>query len=78
MTPYENVLRSAQSLTEVERVHLVAELLGSLAPENAARFDDIWLAEIDRRSAEIDSGLVQTIPWNEVRKRALDRAQLDG
>jgi putative addiction module component (TIGR02574 family) len=27
-----------------------------------------WAAEIAKRSAEIDSGEVETIPWEEVRK----------
>lgn len=34
-----------------------------------------WKAEIRRRAAEIDSGLVEPIPWDEVQRRML--AQLD-
>jgi putative addiction module component (TIGR02574 family) len=75
---YDDVLRTAQSLTEADRVRLVEELLGSLTPEDVAPLDEVWLAEIDRRSAEIDSGTIQTIPWDEVRRRARERAKLDG
>lgn len=75
---YEDVLRMAQSLSESERIRLVEELLRSLNPTDAAPLDDVWLAEIDRRSAEIDSGAVQTIPWTEVRRRARERAKLNG
>lgn len=78
LVTYDEVLRTAQSLTETDRVRLVEELLGSLSPANAAPLDDVWLAEIDRRSAEIDSGAVQTIPWVEVRRRARERAKLNG
>ena len=30
-----------------------------------------WLAEIKRRSAEFDAGLVKPIPWSEVKASAL-------
>jgi putative addiction module component (TIGR02574 family) len=75
---YDEVLRTARSLNETERVRLVEDLLGSLSPEEAAPLDDAWLAEIDRRSNELDSGAVQTIPWAEVRSRARERAKLNG
>jgi putative addiction module component (TIGR02574 family) len=75
---YEEVLRTAQSLPETERVRLVEELLGTFGPAEATPLDDIWLAEIDRRSAEIESGVVQTIPWSEVRQKARARAKLNG
>ena len=78
LATYDEVLRTAQSLTETDRVRLVEELLGSLCPADAAPLDDVWLAEIERRSAEIDSGAVQTIPWVEVRQRARERAKLNG
>jgi hypothetical protein len=40
--------------------------------------DDVWLEEIDRRSRELNTGTVQTVPWSEVRKRARERAGLNG
>ena len=75
---YDDVLRTACSLDEPERVRLVDDLLSTLSPAEAAPLDDAWLAEIDRRSAELDSGAVQTIPWSEVRRRARERANLNG
>lgn len=69
---YDEVLRTAQSLDETERVLLVEELLGSLNPAEAAPLDDAWLAKIDRRSNELDAGTVQTIPWVEVRRRTYE------
>jgi len=62
----------------MERVRLVQELLDSLDPAVAAPLNDLWLTEINRRSDEIDSGVVQTIPWAEVRRRARERANLNG
>ena len=75
---YDEVLQTARSLDEPERVRLVEELLGSLSPADAAPLDDAWLAEIDRRSDELDAGAVATIPWQEVRQRARERAKLNG
>ncbi len=75
---YEEVLRTARSLDEPERVRLVDELLETLSPAEAAPLDDAWLAEIDRRSAELDAGAVQTIPWSEVRRQAWQRANRNG
>ena len=75
---YDDVLRTACSLDELERVRLVDDLLSTLSPAEAAPLDDAWLAEIDRRSTELDSGTVQMIPWSEVRRRARERANLNG
>lgn len=75
---YEEVLRTAQSLDEPERVRLVDELIGTLSSVEAVPLDDAWLAEIDRRSAELDAGAVQTIPWSEVRRQAWQRATRNG
>ncbi len=75
---YDEVLRTARSLDEPERIRLVEELLSSLSPNEAAPLDDAWLAEIERRSQELDSGTVATIPWQDVRRRARERAKLKG
>ena len=75
---YDEVLRMARSLDEVERVQLVEELLGSLSADESAPLDDTWLAEIDRRSDGLDAGTVATIPWHDVRRQARERANLNG
>ena len=74
---YEEVLRTAQSLNEAERVRLVEELLGSLTSDKAEELDDAWLIELDRRSRELDAGTVQAVPWNEVQNLARERAKLN-
>ena len=75
---YDEVLRTARSLGEPERVRLVDELLGTLSPTEGAPLEDAWLAEIDRRSTELDAGAVQTIPWSEVRRQAWKRVKRNG
>lgn len=32
-----------------------------------------WAAEIERRAADLESGKVQGIPWEQVRQRLLDK-----
>lgn len=72
---FEQVLRTAQSLNESERVRLIQELLNSLHSEEAADLDGAWLVEIDRRSNDLDAGKIQSIPWTEVRRRVRERAK---
>lgn len=38
-------------------------------------FDDAWLAEVQRRSAEIDAGTATLTPWPEVKQRVRKRLQ---
>jgi putative addiction module component (TIGR02574 family) len=40
--------------------------------------EEAWLAEIERRMADLDSGLVQTIPWEELRARLYDSPNVSG
>lgn len=72
---FGDILDAAISLTEEERVKLVDALIATLEPEDAAPLDDSLLAEIDRRSAEIDAGSATLLTWEEVKKNARFRAQ---
>ena len=50
----------AMTLTVSERAALAQRLLASL--DEDSEIDDAWAAEADRRIAEIESGVVKTIP----------------
>jgi putative addiction module component (TIGR02574 family) len=52
-----------------ERATLVRLLLEALDAATDDGADDAWRAEIERRVAELDSGSVETVPWEEVRAR---------
>ena len=52
----------------------MAELLAASLPTPSG-LHPAWRDELHRRAAEIDSGAVKPIPWDEVRKQA--QAQLD-
>jgi putative addiction module component (TIGR02574 family) len=65
MSGFAEILSAASQLPVDERMRLIDELTntlptsGGLSPE--------WLAEVERRSAEIDAGIVDTVPWETVR-----------
>jgi putative addiction module component (TIGR02574 family) len=44
-------------------------LLESLEPEAEEGVEQAWVAEVERRMAELDSGAVQPIAWEELRAR---------
>jgi len=77
-TSFDEVLRAATGLPEPDRVHLIESLMATLGSETAAPLDDVWLAEIDRRSREFDAGEVELIPWSEVKQHARQRLQKHG
>jgi putative addiction module component (TIGR02574 family) len=59
-------------------VALTGLLIESLEPVSEEGVEEAWLAEIERRMAELDSGSVQTIPWEELRSRLNDRPNASG
>jgi putative addiction module component (TIGR02574 family) len=74
MTPaVEQILQAALALPEPDRVELVDALIAALEPETSAAIDDAWRAEVSRRSAEYDAGLVKPIPWAKVKEGARQR-----
>ena len=76
MLSYETLLSDASRLPVVDRIHLIESLWDTLPADSLPPLSEEWIAEIQRRSAEYDSGLVSTIPWEQVRAEALHRAGL--
>lgn len=72
----DKILREVLALAQEDRAKLVEHLIESLDPEVEAGAEEAWAQEISRRAAEIDSGAVQTIPWDAVRER-LSRKRSD-
>jgi putative addiction module component (TIGR02574 family) len=72
----EDLFRKALALDVTDRAELVGLLIDSLDPETEQGVEAAWLQEIDRRARELDSGAVQTIPWEIARER-LRRAPRD-
>jgi putative addiction module component (TIGR02574 family) len=67
------LFRDASELSERDRATLAGLLIESLESDAEPDVEAAWSAEIERRVADIDSGTVQAIPWEEVRRRLLDR-----
>lgn len=63
------LFEEAMRLDPKERAALTGLLIESLEPESEDGVEQAWVAEIERRMVELDSGAVQTIPWDEVRAR---------
>lgn len=69
----DDVIRTALTLPEAERADLIGALIDSLDASVEAGAQEAWRVEITRRAEEIDSGAVQSIPWDLVKQR-LSRA----
>ena len=74
MTSYETLLADARRLPITDRIQLIEALWDTVPADSLPPLTDEWLREIRRRSAEYDSGAVQTVPWEQIRAAALRRA----
>jgi putative addiction module component (TIGR02574 family) len=64
-TALAGVLKAALNLTADEKKDLIDSLWESM-PETAPEFDPDVLAEIDRRSDELEAGKAELLTWQEV------------
>jgi len=62
------LLESALQLPEQDRAHLAASLIESLDRSFDADAQTLWAEEVRRRLADLDSGFVKTVPWDEARQ----------
>jgi putative addiction module component (TIGR02574 family) len=65
MSEVEHLLSEAMKLTGAERAELAERLLESIDTIDP-EIDAAWRAEARRRAAELRSGAVAPIPWEEV------------
>lgn len=66
----EAIKREALHLSAKDRAKLVQELLLSLEDLPESELDQLWLDEAERRAREIDEGLVELVPAEEVSRKA--------
>jgi putative addiction module component (TIGR02574 family) len=74
----EQLLQAALALSEADRADLLDALTATMEPETGAVLDNAWKAEVARRSAEFDAGLVKPIPWSEVKEAARQKKPSNG
>jgi putative addiction module component (TIGR02574 family) len=65
----EELLRQALELEPKAREELATLLLESVPAESQEAVDAAWESTIGRRLKELESGAVQTIPWQDLRRK---------
>jgi putative addiction module component (TIGR02574 family) len=73
ISTYEEIMSAAMSLSPNERVMLAEHLIESLDVEEQERINRLWAEEAERRNREIEDGIVQAIPGEEVMNRLRSR-----
>jgi putative addiction module component (TIGR02574 family) len=68
-----DVWKEAAELSDQDRATLAGLLIESLEGEPDSNVEAAWATEIEKRVAELDAGTVDSIPWEQVRQRLLDR-----
>jgi putative addiction module component (TIGR02574 family) len=69
----EELEREIRSLSDDERIHLLRDLVADLDGERDSDVETAWLEEAQRRFRELNDGVVDAIPAEEVFKSARDR-----
>jgi len=77
MSTFDEVLSAVQGLTAEDRLRLIDAIWDALPPEQWPAPSADWIAEAQRRSAEYDAGQMSASKWQDVRKRARQKADLD-
>jgi len=67
------LFEEAMRLDPQERATLMRLLIDTLDAESEEGVEDAWRVEIERRMAELDSGAVEAVPWEELRARLYQR-----
>lgn len=74
-THVTELFERASALSEQERATLAGLLIESLESEVDPDVEEAWRIEIERRVAELDSGAVETVPWEVVKAKLLQRIE---
>lgn len=75
MTKAEKLIEEVAKLPEADRIRLAERVLATLDGEPDSGAAEAWAREIERRSREIEQGLIQPVPWSEVKKSAARKAR---
>ena len=73
MSTYEEIRNAALALPPEAREMLAEHLMASLDAFDQEEIDPLFLEEIERRSKEMDEGIVTPIPGEEVMARLRSR-----
>ena len=68
----KKVLAAALALSERDKAKVAEGLIAALDERPEEDIDEAWAAEIERRSKQIDAGVVKPVPWSRM-KRSISR-----
>jgi putative addiction module component (TIGR02574 family) len=74
-THVTELFAKASILSEKERATLAGLLIESLESEVDPDVEEAWRVEIERRLAELNAGTVETVPWETVKAKLLQRME---
>ncbi len=69
----ESIIDRALQQPERERARIAERLISSL--DHTVDVELAWQEEVGRRLKEIDSGVIQCIPWEDIRARLYENAR---
>jgi putative addiction module component (TIGR02574 family) len=72
-TELKQLFQEALELRDNDRATLAGLLIESLESPEDPDVESAWAAETERRWKEIESGSVETIPWEGVRPKLVTR-----
>ena len=78
MLDFDAIVSEASQLSVADRLRLIDQLAASVPDDQPPSLSEQWMAEIARRSKEIDSGAVTTEPWDSIRSRLFDKHGVEG
>lgn len=78
MTDFDTIVSAASQLSVADRLRLIDQLAATVPDDQPPTLSQDWLVEIDRRSAEIDSGEVPIESWESVRERLFGKYGVNG
>ena len=78
MLDLDAIVSEASQLTVADRLRLIDRLAASVPDDQPPSLSEQWIAEIGRRSREIDQGAVTTESWDSVRDRLFHKYGVDG
>ncbi len=63
------ILNAVVEMPAEDQLEVVEELMVALEGEPEALVDEFWRAEVQGRSAEVETGTEKTVPWSTVKRR---------
>ena len=78
MLDLDTIVSEAVQLPVADRLQLIDRLAASVPDDQPPTLSEEWLAEIERRSSEIDRGAVEMESWDTIRERLFHKYGVEG